>query len=67
MMEQNSDRLYWVIGAILVGAILIGLASVLFPHLFQDKIKKIFDGLMGKASGQGEQVHNYDITKAGND
>lgn len=66
MMEQNSDRLYWVIGAILVGAILIGLASVLFPHLFQDKIKAVFDGLMGRASNQGRQVKNYDISKAGN-
>lgn len=65
MMEQNSDRLYWVIGAILVGAILIGLAAVLFPHLFQDKIKAVFDGLMGKASDQGGKVSTYDISQAG--
>lgn len=34
MLDQNTDRSWWMIGSIIVGAILIGSAKVFFPELF---------------------------------
>lgn len=45
MMEQNSDRLYWIIGAILVGTALIMVAYKFFPGLFKGSIFKQFTNL----------------------
>ena len=32
-MEQNTDRMYWTVGIIVLGALVIGGASLLFPDL----------------------------------
>ena len=32
-MEQNTDRMYWTVGIIVLGAIVIAGASALFPGL----------------------------------
>lgn len=32
-MEQNSDRMYWAVGVLVLGAVVIGGAKVLFPEL----------------------------------
>ncbi|PTY92323.1 hypothetical protein [Heyndrickxia sporothermodurans] len=40
MLDQNTDRTYWMIGAVVVVAILIGAAKVAFPDLFNDVIAK---------------------------
>lgn len=40
MLDQNTDRTYWMIGAVVVVAILIGIAKVAFPDLFNDVIDK---------------------------
>lgn len=40
MLDQNTDRTYWMIGAVVVVAILIGAAKVAFPSLFNDVITK---------------------------
>lgn len=34
MLDQNTDRSWWMIGAVIVGAILIGTAKVAFPEVF---------------------------------
>ncbi|EUJ34181.1 hypothetical protein [Brochothrix campestris] len=34
MLDQNTDRSWWMIGAVIVGAVLIGLAKVAFPEVF---------------------------------
>ncbi|WMX58520.1 hypothetical protein [Peribacillus sp. R9-11] len=34
MLDQNTDRSWWMIGAVIVGALLIGLAKVAFPEVF---------------------------------
>lgn len=56
MMEQNSDRIYWIIGAVLVGSILIGLAAAILPKLFHKQITKLFDGLFNKASNANNGI-----------
>lgn len=38
MLEQNTDRIYWVIGAIVVVALLIGGAKLAFPDIFNQII-----------------------------
>ncbi|WP_260288384.1 hypothetical protein [Peribacillus aracenensis] len=35
MLDQNTDRSWWMIGAVIVGALLIGLAKVAFPEVFE--------------------------------
>lgn len=40
MLDQNTDRTYWMIGAVVVVALLIGIAKVAFPSLFDDVIAK---------------------------
>lgn len=40
MLDQNTDRTYWMIGAVVVVSILIGIAKVAFPDLFNDVIDK---------------------------
>ena len=35
MLDQNTDRSWWMIGAVIVGAVLIGLAKVAFPEVFE--------------------------------
>ncbi|MDM5335792.1 hypothetical protein QUF84_00580 [Fictibacillus enclensis] len=34
MLDQNTDRSWWMIGAVIVGALLIGTAKVAFPQVF---------------------------------
>ncbi|MBY0155433.1 MULTISPECIES: hypothetical protein [Bacillaceae] len=40
MLDQNTDRTYWMIGAVVVVAILIGASKVAFPDLFNKVITK---------------------------
>lgn len=35
MLDQITDRSWWMIGAVIIGALLIGLAKVAFPEIFQ--------------------------------
>ncbi|MEC1429030.1 hypothetical protein P9D51_23595 [Bacillus sonorensis] len=44
MLDQNADRMYWVIGAVLVVGALITLALANFPDL----LGSVFDGFKGK-------------------
>lgn len=48
MLDQNTDRTWWMIGAIVVGAAVIGAALLIFPDLlgqvtgmFGDEIGKV--------------------------
>ncbi|MGG4263779.1 hypothetical protein [Peribacillus simplex] len=34
MLDQNTDRSWWMIGAVIVGAGLIALTKVAFPEVF---------------------------------
>ena len=40
-MEQNTDRMYWTVGVIVLGAIVIGGATLLFPDLMKSVGDKI--------------------------
>ncbi|RBP59289.1 hypothetical protein DES36_11914 [Alkalibaculum bacchi] len=35
MLDQNTDRSWWMIGAVIIGALIIGLAKIAFPEVFQ--------------------------------
>ena len=35
MLDQNTDRSWWMIGAVIVGAVLIGLTKVALPEVFE--------------------------------
>ncbi|WP_180229124.1 hypothetical protein [Bacillus wiedmannii] len=48
MLDQNTDRSWWMIGAVIVGAALVGVVSVAFPDLtesviglFKDKLSSV--------------------------
>ncbi|MDM5335793.1 hypothetical protein QUF84_00585 [Fictibacillus enclensis] len=45
MLDQNTDRSWWMIGAVIVGALLIGLAKVSFPEVFNTVIT-FFKGMI---------------------
>lgn len=61
MMEQNSDRLYWIIGAILVGTALIMVAYHFFPGLFKGSIFKQFTNLFNdNIKGANNAGNGYD-------
>ncbi|MFB6963570.1 MULTISPECIES: hypothetical protein [Bacillati] len=38
MLDQNTDRSWWMIGAVVVGALLIGLSKIAFPEVFDSVI-----------------------------
>ena len=44
-MEQNTDRMYWTVGIIVLGAIIIAGASYFFPDLVGEIGDKIKDTL----------------------
>lgn len=34
MLDQNTDRSWWMIAAVIIGALMVGLARVAFPEVF---------------------------------
>lgn len=38
MLDQNTDRNWWMIGAVVIGALMIGLSKVAFPAVFNQVI-----------------------------
>uniref|UniRef100_UPI00344B5BD7 hypothetical protein n=1 Tax=Carnobacterium sp. TaxID=48221 RepID=UPI00344B5BD7 len=47
MLDQNTDRTWFMIGAVVVGALLIGLAQVIFPELLQTVFEKFTSLISG--------------------
>ncbi|MGG0888914.1 hypothetical protein [Cytobacillus horneckiae] len=40
MLDQNSDRMYWVVGTVVIVGGMILLANDMFPELFNEVIGK---------------------------
>ncbi|MCU5651594.1 hypothetical protein OCB00_26005 [Bacillus cereus] len=38
MLEQNTDRMWWMIGTVVVGVILIAGAKLAYPEMFNSVI-----------------------------
>lgn len=38
MLDQNTDRSWWMIGSVVIGALIIGLAKVAFPEVFNSVV-----------------------------
>ena len=55
MLDQNTDRMWFVIGALVVGAGIILLANQLFPTMF-NKITDSFSGVVGKGTTQVDGI-----------
>ncbi|HDR7294911.1 hypothetical protein R6231_14600 [Bacillus cytotoxicus] len=49
MLDQNTDRTWWMIGAVVVGALLIAAAKVAFPEVF-DSVKEFFQNTLTSAT-----------------
>ncbi len=47
MLEQNTDRIYWMIGMVLLVAVVIGLGSIAFPEI-NDLVTTRFQGMVPK-------------------
>lgn len=45
MLDQNTDRTWWMIGAVIVGAVMVGLARYLFPEVFESVVEVFKDGV----------------------
>lgn len=46
MLEQNTDRSVWMIGAVVIGGVLVGAAMIFMPEILdtaKDKVKALFD------------------------
>lgn len=48
MLDQNTDRIYWTIGAVIVAGALIVIANKMFPQFFQNIIT-VFQGKLAEA------------------
>lgn len=64
MLEQNTDRLYWIIGAVVVGSLLIFVAYKYFPDLFQKSIKEKFEELLGTSDKSINGIKDYNTKDA---
>ncbi|KRU40061.1 hypothetical protein [Clostridium sporogenes] len=54
MLDQNTDRSWWMIGAVIVGALLIGIAKKSFPEVFGlviDFFKNMIPTQLGSIGG----------------
>lgn len=50
MLDQNTDRSWWMIGAVIIGALIIGLAKVAFPEVF-DSVISFFKSMIPSSLG----------------
>lgn len=52
MLDSNTDRLYFIIGAIIVGALIIGGAVFIFNNVFGEggTLSGIFENMFNRAN-----------------
>lgn len=60
MLDQNTDRMWYVIGAVLIGGLIIAGAVLLFNDGIMEKITTSLNGLMKTAT---DAVGKVDIDK----
>lgn len=58
MLESNTDRMYYTIGAILVAAAIIGIALFIVNGQLQDGLGGVFDGLFNNSDKALENIGN---------
>lgn len=64
MLESNTDRMYYTIGAILVAAAIIGIALFIVNGQLQDGLAGVFNGLFS-SSGDALDNINGNVRDAG--
>lgn len=60
MLESNTDRMYYTIGAILVAAAIIGIALFIVNGQLQGGLQGVFEGLF-KSSGTAMDNINSNV------
>lgn len=63
MLEFNTDRSFWMVGAIIVGAVLVILAKTVFKNVLES-ITNWFTKLIGQTTGNGGLSGNGAIVSA---
>ena len=58
MLDQNTDRSWWMIGAVIIGALIIGLAKVAFPEVF-DLVIGFFKSMVPSSLGMVATSINF--------
>lgn len=58
MLDQNTDRMWFVIGALVVGAGIILLANSLFPSMFKN-ITNTFNGVVTSGTTDVSSIKVY--------
>lgn len=59
-MEQNTNRFLWVVGVLVIGALLLGGGSVLAKENFLPKISQAFEKML---EGEDETADRYIVVK----
>lgn len=63
MLDQNTDRMWFVIGAVIVGAAIIFIANSMFPTMFTN-ISGVFNGkIADMTTSIGKMTPNTGGTK----
>lgn len=65
MMEHTTDRLFWTLTAVIIGALLLTIAIKAFPGVAGGIMSKI-SGVMGTAGNTAENAGNTASTAASN-
>lgn len=63
-MEHDSDRLYWTIGVILIGAALVAIALKVFPDLGV-KVSNKLTKMLGRVNDDGAGAEGTSMPPAG--
>lgn len=56
MLDQNTDRMWFVIGAVLIGAAIIFAANLLFDNVIMDAISGFMNGLLDTAETYTDKI-----------
>lgn len=56
MLDQNTDRMWYVIGAVVIGAGIIFLANGMFADTVFPAIKGFMEGLIGTATENVDKI-----------
>ncbi|KGX85186.1 hypothetical protein [Pontibacillus litoralis] len=59
MLDQNTDRTYWMIGAVVVVAILIAAAKIAFPEIFNQVIDQFKNTLTTGFAFIGQSLMSF--------
>lgn len=66
MLDQNTDRSWWMIGSVVIGALLIGLAKLAFPEMF-NTVMAFFKSSIPTKLGMVSTITDLGLVSAASD